>query len=151
TPAARAGTSNSLMDVSPDGSRLLVTNSDNGTVSVVDTEARKVLREIKVGDKPEGVTWIGKGPLAAVTVYREDRVVFFDTKTGKVVKKLAVADEPYAIVSNKEGTQAWVTHEYPGSVSEIDLKSEKVVRHMKAGAMVRGLALSPDEKHLYVT
>src|SRR5438552_13234290 len=86
----RAGTSNSLMDLSPDGRRLLVTNSDNGTVTVVDAATRKVLREVKVGDKPEGVTWIGGGPLAAVTVYHEDLVVFFDTEDGRVIKKLTV-------------------------------------------------------------
>src|SRR5947208_6401795 len=92
---AKAGTSNSLMDVSPDGTRLLVANPDNGTVTVLDTGNRKALREIKVGDKPEGVTWIGNGPLAAVTVYREDLVVFFDAQDGRIVRKLAVADEPY--------------------------------------------------------
>src|SRR5437899_221725 len=85
-----AGTSNSLMDVSPDGSRLLVANADSGTVTVIDTVKRTALREIKVGDKPEGVTWIGDGPLAAVTVYRDDLVVFLDTNTGAVVKKLRV-------------------------------------------------------------
>src|SRR5262245_12572846 len=90
-----AGRSNSLIDISPDSTRLLVANADNGSVSVVDLKERKLLREIKVGDKPEGVAWIGKGPLAAVTVYREDLVVFVDTEKGQVVRKLAVADEPY--------------------------------------------------------
>src|SRR5437588_10648983 len=87
-PAAHAGSSNSLMDVSPDGTRLLVANADNGSVSVVDTAARKVLHEVSVGDKPEGVTWIGPGPLAAVTVYNDDRVVFLDTAAGKVIHRL---------------------------------------------------------------
>jgi hypothetical protein len=32
-----AGSSNSLMDITPDGSRLLVANGDNGSVTVVDT------------------------------------------------------------------------------------------------------------------
>jgi YVTN family beta-propeller protein len=150
-PPAQAGSSNSLMDVSPDGTRLLVANSDNGTVSVVDTDKRKVLHEIKVGDKPEGVCWIGDGPLAAVTVYRENLVVFINTAEGKVLHKLKVASEPYGIVANKEGTRAYVTHECPGSVSEIDLKAMKVVREMNAGEMVRGIALAPDEKRIYVT
>jgi YVTN family beta-propeller protein len=148
---ACAGSSNSLMDVCPDGTRLLVANADSGTVTVVDTAARKALYEIAVGEKPEGVTWIGDGPLAAVTVYREDWVVFLDAGAGKVVGKLRVPNEPYGIVATKDATRAYVTHEYPGTVSEIDLKERKVLREMKAGSSVRGIALSPDEQRLYVT
>lgn len=150
-PFAFAGSSNSLMDVSPDGRRLIVANPDNGTVTVMDAEARKTLHEIRVGDKPESVAWIGAGPLAVVTVYHEDQVVFVDTQEGKVVKKLPVADEPYGIVTNKDGSRAWVTHEYLGIISEIDLKEQKVTRQLHVGAFVRGLAISPDESRLYVT
>ncbi|HXG11304.1 MAG TPA: beta-propeller fold lactonase family protein, partial [Gemmataceae bacterium] len=146
-----AGSSNSLLDISPDGSRLLVANADNGTVTVVCTRENRALREIPVGDKPEGVTWIGNGPLAAVTVYRDDLVVFFDAEEGRIVKKLPVADEPYGIVASRDGCRAWVTHDYPGTVSEIDLAARQVVREIKVGAFVRGLALSPDETRLYVT
>lgn len=147
----QAGTSNSLMDVAPDGRRLLVANPDNGSVTVVDLVNRKAVREIPIGEKPEGVTWIGGGPVAAATVYHEDLVVFFDADTGRVLTKLAVADEPYGIVANRQGTRAWVTHEYPGLVSEIDLREQKVLRQIPAGSFVRGLCLSPDESRLYVT
>src|SRR5436305_743369 len=102
-----AGSSNSLMDVHPDGSKLIVANADNGTVSVVDLKGRKVLHEVPVGDKPEGVTWIGRSSLAAVTVYREDRVVFVDAAAGKVVQKLPVNDEPYGIVATRDGSRAF--------------------------------------------
>jgi YVTN family beta-propeller protein len=77
-PVVQAGTSNSLLDVSPDGNRLLVANTDNGTVRVVDTADRKSVREIAVGRQPEGVSWIGAGPLAAVTLYFEDKVALID-------------------------------------------------------------------------
>src|SRR5262249_16850567 len=98
--ASRAGTTNSLLDLSPDGGRLLVGNADNCTVTVVDTGKRAALREIRVGEKPEGVTWIGQN-LAAVTIYRESRLVFFDPEDGRIVGKLAVPNEPYGIVTNK--------------------------------------------------
>lgn len=149
--SARAGSSNSLLDVTPDGKHLLVANADNGSVTVLDAAANKALREIHVGDKPEGVAWIENGPLALVTVYRDDRVAFVDTAKGEVVTKLRVPDEPYGIVVTKDGRRAYVTHECPGTVSEIDVRQRKVLREMKAGSMVRGLALSPDEKRLYVT
>jgi YVTN family beta-propeller protein len=146
-----AGNSNSLLDISPDGVRLLVTNADNGTVSVVDTTARKVVHEIPVGDKAEGVTWIGSGPMAAVTVYRGDKVVFVDTVQGKIVATVHVANEPYGIVATRDGQRLYVSHEYPGVVSELDASSRSVLREIKAGDMVRGIALSPDESRVYVT
>jgi YVTN family beta-propeller protein len=147
----RAGHSNSLMDVSPDGKRLLVANNDNGTVTLVDTTTRRVVREIPVGSKPEGVTWIRSGSLAAVTLYEDAAVLIFDADTGKTVRRIKTAVEPYGIVVDRAGKRAWVTHEYPGVVSVIDLEQGKVLREMKAGSMVRGMALTPDEKRLYVT
>jgi YVTN family beta-propeller protein len=146
----RAGTSNSLLDLSPDGRRLLAANADNGTVTVVDTAKRAALREIKVGEKPEGVAWINER-LAAVTVYRESKVVFLDPEDGRIVGKLAVSNEPYGIVTNKDRSRAWVTHDYPGTVSEIDLEKLAIVREMKVGAFTRGLAINADESRLYVT
>jgi len=137
--------------VSPDGARLLVANRDNGTVTVVDTKERKILREIRVGDKPESVSWIGGGSTAVATVYEQDELVFFNADNGTVTSRLTVPDEPYGIVVNAKGTKAWVTHEYPGSVSEIDLEQRKVSGTTHVGAFVRGIALSPDESRLYVT
>lgn len=148
---AQAGHSNSLLDVSVDGKFLLAANTDNGTVTVIDTTTRKALREISVGHRPEGVSWIGSGPLAVVTAYRDNQVVLFNAQTGVVVKKLPVAVEPYGVVVDAAGKKAYVTHEYPGLVSEIDLEVQKVVREIPAGSFVRGLALTNDGQRLYVT
>jgi YVTN family beta-propeller protein len=148
---ALAGSSNSLMDVSPDGTRLIVANPDNGSVAVIDTAKREKLREIPVGGKLEGVSWIGAGPLALVTVYDQDRVAFVDTGAGNVVQLLAVDDEPYGVVTDRAGKRAWVTHDYPGSVSEIDLVTRNVMRKIPVGKFARGAALAPDESRLYVT
>jgi YVTN family beta-propeller protein len=151
TRAVPAASSNSLLDVTPDGKYLLAANRDNDSITVMESASRTVLREIKVGALPEGVTWIGSGPRAAVACYGDHQVVVFNALTGQVLKKLAVAHEPYGIVADHDRKRAWVTHEHPGLVSEIDLDSLKVRRTLKAGSMVRGLALGPDERRLYVT
>ncbi len=120
-------------------------------MTLVDVQKRVAVREIAVGAKPEGVTWIGAGPRAAVTLYHGNAVVFFDALTGQVGKKLQVSAEPYGIVADPEGKRAWVTHEYPGTVSEIDLEGEKVLREFSAGAFVRGIAVRPEENRVYVS
>src|SRR5437868_4263814 len=88
---AHAGLSNSLLDLSPDGRWLLATNNDNGTVTVIDVLSRTAVREIAIGTKPEAVTWIGNGPRAVATLYRESAIVFFDAQTGLVGTKLKLA------------------------------------------------------------
>jgi len=149
--SAHAGTSNSLMDITPDGKTLLVANRDNNTVTVVDIATRKALREIAVGEHPEGVTWIGNGPTALVTVYEDDRLAFIDTQTGKVIEKIKVENEPYGVVTTPDGALAYVSHDYPGMVSEIDVAKRKVLRTIKAGQWSRGIAIDNERKMLYVT
>lgn len=137
--------------MTPDGARLAVANADAGTVTVIDTKTRARLHEVPVGDHPEGVSWVGNGPLLIATVWGDDKLVFIDATAGKIVTELPVADEPYGVVVTKDGTRAYVTHDYPGTVAELDVAARKVVRSFPAGACVRGIALSPDEATVYVT
>lgn len=146
-----AGTSNSLMDISADGELLACSNRDSGTVTVVDIATSKVLSEFSVGKHPEGVTFIGKSHQLAIAVYSEDVIVFADGDTGKTIGKLAVFDEPYGIVSNTNGDRLYATLNFPGKLIEIDPANRKIVRSIDAGAFTRGLALSHDQKTVYVT
>jgi YVTN family beta-propeller protein len=150
-PVATAGTSNSLLDVSPDGKFLLAANRDNDSVTVIDVAARKALREVPVGHHPEGVSWVGSGPLALVTLHGDDQVVFLDTAAGKVLHRLKVENEPYGVVVTKDGKRAYVSHDYPGKVSEIDVETQRVLRTFKTGDWSRGIAIDNEEKTLYVT
>ncbi|MES2790073.1 MAG: beta-propeller fold lactonase family protein [Planctomycetota bacterium] len=159
---ATAGTSNSLLDISSDGHWLAATNRDNGTVSIVDLQSRKVVHEIPVGHHPEGVTFLGQTTNIAVTVYGDDQVVFADGATGKVTGRIAVEDEPYGIIAIPDGSRVYVTLEYPAQVVEIDVAEQKIVRTLDVGGnairgeslappFLRGIALSPADNRLYVT
>jgi YVTN family beta-propeller protein len=146
----QAGSSNSLLDISPDGKKLAVVNTDNGTVSVVDLKTRRKLAEYPVGDHPEGVTWLGDTGTFLVTVYGDDVVRFYDQDKGHLFR-VAVGDEPYGVVATKDGKRAYISHDYPGTISEIDTVTRKVLRTIPAGPGARGIAISNDEKTLYVT
>ncbi|MBL8864792.1 MAG: c-type cytochrome [Planctomycetia bacterium] len=146
---AFAGSSNSLLDVSADGSRLLVANTDSGTVTVVNLKSKTVHCELPAGDHPEAAAWAGN--VGLVAVWGDDRLLFLDADKKAITHILPVADEPYGLVTTKDGKFAYLTHDYPGTVSEIDVAARKVTRSFKVGPFARGIALAPDEKTLYVT
>jgi YVTN family beta-propeller protein len=148
---ARGNSSNSLMDISADGKLLACTNRDSGTVTLVDLKTNKKLREVAVGHKPEGVSFIGASHRMAIAVYFDDTVVFVDGDTGKIEGKTEVFDEPYGIVCNSTGQRIYVTLSYPGQVLEIDAISGSILRTITAGPFSRGIAISRDDSRLYVT
>lgn len=146
-----AGSSSTIMAISDDGALMACSNRDNGSVTIIDLRTHKKLREIEVGHKPEGVTFLGPTRKLAVTLYHDDQVAFVDADSGKLLGRADVFDEPYGVVSSSDGKRVFVTLTYPGQVVEIDAASHSVVRTMDAGPFARGLAISNDDKRLYVT
>jgi DNA-binding beta-propeller fold protein YncE len=148
---AHAGGSNGLLDVSADGTLLAAANRDNGTVSIVEIATGKVLREVAVGKKTEGATFLGASHSVAATAYADDVITIFDADSGTVQGTIPVFDEPYGIVSTRDGSKIYATLEYPGQVVEIDPAAGRITRALAAGEYLRGIALSADESRLYVT
>jgi DNA-binding beta-propeller fold protein YncE len=149
--SARAGSSNSLMDISADGKYLACSNRDSGTLTIVTLADNTKLHEIKVGSHPEGVSFIGDSYQVAVAVYDEDKIVFVAADSAKWLGHADVFDEPYGVVSRKDGSKIYVTLDYPGQIVEIDPATKKQTRSFVSGPFSRGLAIDPDEKRLYVT
>jgi DNA-binding beta-propeller fold protein YncE len=147
---ASAGQSNSLMDISTDGRLLACSNRDSGTVTIVELDGLRKLREIPVGAKPEGVSFLGDSYDLAVAVYADDKVVFLNAETGDIQGETEVFDEPYGVVSTRAGDRVFVTLSYPGQIVEIDPKTKEIVRTIPAGQFSRGLALTTDETRLLV-
>src|SRR4051795_11040856 len=78
----------------PDGKTGLVSNETPGTVSVVDLDAAKKVKDITVGahlSHPEAIAVDPKAPRAYVTVTNADEVAVIDTKAMTVQRTLADA------------------------------------------------------------
>ena len=147
---ATAGHSNSLMDISSDGQLLACSNRDSGTVTIVSLKSNEKLREIKVGIKPEGVTFVGDTHTVCVAVYGNDKIVFLNGDTGNLEGETEVFDEPYGVVSDSGGSKVYVTLDFPGRVVEVDTADRTIKRELSAGSFVRGIAIERD-KRLLVT
>jgi YVTN family beta-propeller protein len=73
-------------------SRLLVTNQDDGTVSVIDTASLKELEAITVGDKPEGISTDSDDNQVYVANWFDNNVSVIDTKNLKVVNTIKTGE-----------------------------------------------------------
>ena len=103
--SVNAGPSNSLMDISRDGTLLACSNRDSGTVTIVNLEARAKRCEVLVGAKPEGVSFVGATHVVAVAVYGDDKIVYLDADAGRLTGQTEVFDEPYGVVSDQQRRQ----------------------------------------------
>ncbi|HHY49769.1 MAG TPA: YncE family protein [Alphaproteobacteria bacterium] len=87
--------------VTPDGARVLVTNQQAGTVSVLASDGTSS-PPIKVGDYPEGVIIGADGMRAYVANWFSDDVAVLDLDTLKVIRRIKCPGGPRAIVSVAE-------------------------------------------------
>ena len=146
-------------DVSPDGTKLYVSNEDAAEMSVLDLTSGKVVSRVKVGEEPEAVTLTPDGRIAYVGCEADNEVVAVDTATGKVLGRIKTDARPRGISFTSDGTIAFVGNEAGGTISVVDAKKHAVLTVIKipptpgtpAVPRPMGTVLSPDGRHLYVS
>lgn len=162
-PRARS----SSIAVSPDGTTLYVANADLDSVSVIDTNARRLTREILLADRPPAVdettghyvTHVGPRSLAldeagrmlVVTGQRAGDVTALDARGGTVAFRVLVGSEPVGVVLSRDGASAWVAVSMDAEVVRVDMARRAVAERVRTPPAPWSLALSADGARLYVT
>lgn len=138
-------------DLTPDGTRLFVSNEDAGLATIVDVRSGAVARSVKVGTEPEGVRLAPDGRTFHVTSETDHVVTAVDAQSGEVRGTVAVGRRPREIAFRPDG-QYYVSNEMGGSVSLVDAARGRVAATitLPEGARPMGLAVSPDGARLFV-
>jgi len=140
-------------DLSPDGSRLYVSNEDAGVASIVDLSSPpSILATIPVGVEPEGVRVSPDGNTVYVTSETDHAVTGLDAQTGKVLARVVVDRRPRDLAFTPDGRRLYVSAEVDGTVSVVDVAQSRVLTTIKLreGARPMGVQVSPDGKRVYV-
>lgn len=113
-------------DVSPDGKQAWVGNAQDGTVSVIDIEAKKVTATLAANARGVNrLKFTPDGKLALLTA--GPALVVFDTATQKEVKRLTSVHGSGGIQMQPDGARAYVACGRDGYVAVIDLKTLEMV------------------------
>ena len=134
-----------------------VTKEDN-SLYVFDLKTKKLIQKTNLGHEAYACLLSPDKTELYISLWGGDKVAIYDTKTNKVIAEIATESHPNELIQNKSGKYLFVANANDNSVSVIDIKSRRVLEVISAslyptkltGSTTNGLALSPDEKTLYI-
>jgi YVTN family beta-propeller protein len=121
-------------DLSPDKKEIWVANAADGTVSVIDNQAKKVVQTLNADVKTANrLKFTPDGKLVFISALRSSDVTIIDTATRRVKKRVRVGTGAAGIEMQPDGTRAFVACTPDNYVAVVDLKSLEVTGHLDAG------------------
>lgn len=137
---------------------LYAVTKENSSLYIFDLATKGIVYQDKLGG--EGYTCVlsPNRETLYISLWGGRKVGVFDTRTRKMTNAIPVSYNPNELILNKKGTLIYVANAGDNSVSVIDTKVGKVVEvldaalypNSPAGSVTNGVALSADEKTLYI-
>ncbi len=132
------------------GDTIYIANIDINTVTVVDSQTKKVTAEIPVGKSPVQLTLSPDEDILYVSCRYDNKIDIISIEKEKVVDSLDVGIEPYGIVTSQDGKRLYAANYRSNTISVIDLSEKKVESEIEVGDRPRTLAITADGHKLYV-
>jgi YVTN family beta-propeller protein len=128
-------------DVSPDGKEIWVANAQDGTISVIDLAAKKVVQTLNANARGANrLKFTPDGKLVFVSALGGPDLVVLDGSTRKEVKRVPIGHGAAGILMQPDGQRAYVACTPDDYIVVIDLKSLTVTGKITAGKQPDGLA-----------
>jgi YVTN family beta-propeller protein len=137
--------------LSGDGKTLYIVAEETNTLLAVDTEKKKVIHKIRVGNKPHTVILDDKEKYAYVSNQWADNLSVIDLGKVSVIDTFKTGNGPAGLSLSADGKYIYVVNSYNNDISVISLSTGKEWKRLSAGNNPTGIKISPDRNRLYVT
>ncbi len=166
SPPRALQTHSSTIEMSPDGSRLFVVHPDADSVSVLDTETRRIVHEVLLAASPPTPSAAGRyepavAPRAlamnakATTLYvtgqRSGHVYAVDPSSGAIEADVAVCSEPVGVLLSGDDASLFVACAEDDEIVELRASDLGVVGTIACPRKPWGLAWAADGVTLLAT
>lgn len=144
--------------ISPSGRQALITNygkrgEPGSSLTLIDVPTAQVMKTIELKDygRPHGAVWRDESH-AVITAEANQALIVVDVESGKVVQAIATAqDISHMVALGVDGKRAFVANIGSGSITAVDLESGQRITNVPTGEGAEGIAVSHDDKQLWVT
>jgi len=128
-------------DISPDGKEFWAANSGDGTVSIIDVAARKVLQTVDVHTNHSNrLKFTPDGKVVLVSDPGSDALMVLEAASRKEMKRLHVGKQPEGILIAPGDSRAYVALAGEKAVAIVDLKTLEITSRVPTGNGPDGLA-----------
>lgn len=111
-------------DLSPDGKQFWVANAGDGTVSVIDVAAKKVVQTLNVDAKHSNrLKFTPDGKQVLISDIGTGDLIVIDTNSHKQIKRLHLGKSTEGILIVPDGSRAYIAVSGDNKVAIIDLKT----------------------------
>ncbi len=137
----KVGNGSEGFDLSPDEKEIWVANAQDGTISVIDYAAKKVVATLQANvGGANRLKFTQDGRRVLVSTLRGPDLVVLDAAARKVIKRVPIGTGAAGIEMEPNGKRAFVACTPDGYVAVIDLATMTVVGKIDAGPEPDGMA-----------
>ena len=131
-------------DISPDGKEVWVANSQDGTISIIDPNAKVVTQTLASDTQGANrLKFTLDGKVVLVSLLGGPDLVVIDAASRKTIKRLPIGNGAAGILMDPNGTRAYVACSPDDYIAVIDLKTMTVTGKIEAGQEPDGMAWAP--------
>lgn len=137
--------------MSPDGTKVYVSDHDENSVYVIDTATNTVTNTMFVGEWPESVIISPDGKKVYVVNSYDKKVSVINTKTNTVTAtaKVTGLSSSSKIAFNPTGTKMYVTDCFNNNVYVVNTKTNTVIATVPLGAKPEEITVNPAGTMVY--
>jgi YVTN family beta-propeller protein len=140
-----------MLVISHDGRRGYTANVGPGTVSVLDLQARKLLKIIPISSNTQRISISPDDRWVFTADQTQPRMAVIDTASNAVKTWILLAAVGYGSAPTADGRWLLVALESSNQVAMIDLAAMKVVRNVDVCADPQAVVANPNGKTAYVS
>ena len=140
------------IEFSHDGTKMLVTNEGDNTITVYDIKSGKLVSKVdthKLGDRPRGIKASPDGKTYVVSLEYGDKLLLLDNNF-KPLKTVATAKGPYGIAFDKSGKRLLVAAFKAKLLQVFNGKTLELEKTVPIGDRCWHFTFTPDEKNLLI-
>jgi YVTN family beta-propeller protein len=138
------------IEFSHDGTKLIITNEEDDTVTVHDIATGELLKTINtesLGIRPRGIKAAPDGSAYLATLEFGNNFVVMDSEFN-VVRTVDTGEAPYGIAYNRDGSLIYVAAGKAKTLEVYDAKSYEKVNQVTTGDRCWHFTFTPDDKEI---